>query len=260
MCLIVLAYKAHPRYPLVVAANRDEFYERPTEPAHFWTDAPHVLAGRDLRAGGTWLGITSKGRFAAVTNYRDPGNHRSDARSRGELVSGFLTSGHRPREFLEEVAARADEYNGFSLFVADSSELCFFSNKARVSDPAEGVTSLDAGVYGLSNHLLDTPWPKVERSKAALERRLEHDTLSADDLLELLLDRTLAREDQLPRTGVGPARERVLSPIFVRTERYGTRSSTALLVDRDQRAVFKEKNFAANGEETATVVREFRLG
>ncbi len=213
-----------------------------------------------MRAGGTWLGITLSGRFAAVTNYRDPHERRSDARSRGELVSGFLTSGPRPREFVETIAGRAGEYNGFGLFVADSSELCFFSNKAPLSAPAEGMRTLGAGVYGLSNHLLDTPWPKVERSKAALQRYLEHDMLCADDLLELLLDRRVARDECLPRTGMGRAWERVLSPIFVQTQRYGTRSSTALLVDRDERAVFKEKSFGANGEETSTVVREFRLG
>lgn len=259
MCLIVIAHRAHPRYPLVVAANRDEFYERPSARAHFWPDVPELLAGRDRRAGGTWLGITRAGRFAAVTNYRDPHGHRPDARTRGALVSGYLGGDAPPGEYLRELAGHAQEYNGFSLLVGELSELWFYSNRAPADEPAEGAQRLAPGLYGLSNHLLDTPWPKVERGKAALQRYLEHDMLSVDDLLELLADRAPASDPELPHTGVTEAWERALSPIFVRTERYGTRCSTALLVDRERRAVLKEQNFDPHGEPTSAAAYEFEI-
>src|SRR5437870_4834073 len=167
MCLIVLAWRTHPGYRLIVAANRDEYFGRPAAPAGFWDDHANVLAGRDLEAGGTWLGITLDGRFAALTNYRNPADKKTSAPSRGALVADFLTGRMSSREYVPLVEKRAADYNGFSLLVGDAGSMFFFSNRggraARVAP----------GVHGLSNHLLDTPWPKVEKAKAGLLALLE---------------------------------------------------------------------------------------
>jgi uncharacterized protein with NRDE domain len=242
MCLILLALDSHPDYSLIVAANRDEFYERPTAPATFWSDAPSVLAGHDLQAGGTWLGIDRRGRFAAVTNYRQ-GQHEPPApRSRGHLVRDFLTSSMDAEEYMRGVERDAALYNGFNLLAGDSRRLCYFSNR-------EGRTRvLSPGVYGLSNHLLDTAWPKVISGKTALEalvRRGEPELIEA--LLELLSDHSRPTDDLLPRTGVGEAWERLLSSAFIASDVYGTRSSTVLLVGRNDSVTFVERTFAAGG-------------
>jgi uncharacterized protein with NRDE domain len=238
MCLIVLAYRSHPDYGLIVGANRDEFYERPTAPASFWEDAPQVLAGRDLRGGGTWLGITREGRFAAVTNYRDSSSARAGAPSRGLLVSEFLKGRSHPAAYLRALAAVADQYNGFSLFVGDSRALYYYSNR-------EGrIRHLAPGLYGLSNHLLDTPWPKVERSKQALAALIRQNTARLPEaILGFLADRAQAADVLLPDTGVGLERERALSPLFISTPIYGTRSSTVLLVGNNGEVTFYERSF-----------------
>ena len=159
MCLIYIAHRVDPRYRLVVAANRDEFHARETRAAHWWDDEAGILAGRDLRAGGTWMGVSRSGRFAALTNFRDPLTHRDDARSRGFLVSDFLKSTVDAMTYLESITGDAGRFNGFSLLVHDGNGLCFYSNR-------DGAPSkVAAGVHGLSNHLLDTPWPKVEEGK-----------------------------------------------------------------------------------------------
>jgi uncharacterized protein with NRDE domain len=242
MCLILLAYDSHPEYRLIVAANRDEFYDRPTAPAAFWADAPSVLAGRDLKAGGTWLGIDRGGRFAAVTNYRQ-GQREPDApRSRGRLVSDYLTTGIDPRAHLDRVAADAALYNGFNLLAGAPDQLFYFSNR-------EGrVRELAPGVYGLSNHLLDTDWPKVTATKSALRALLEEKATELIPALFVLLgDRRQAADHLLPATGVSPDWERLLSAAFIVSADYGTRSATVLLVRRDGRVVFVERTFVAGG-------------
>jgi uncharacterized protein with NRDE domain len=167
MCLILIAWQAHPDYPLVVAANRDEFFARPTAAAAFWPDAPQVLAGRDLEAGGTWLGVSRQRRFAALTNYREGGRQRVDARSRGALVADFLTSRASPVAYLTQLETAAAEYNGFNLVVGDGESLAYYSNRG------DGQPRwLKPGIYGLSNHLLDTPWPKLASAKAAFAAAL----------------------------------------------------------------------------------------
>lgn len=264
MCLILFAHRAHPGYPLVVAANRDEFYERPTAPAAFWEDARDVLAGRDLRAGGTWMGVTRSGRWAAITNYRDPPAARPGAPSRGHLVGDFLRGDAPPGDYLAAVAARAREYDGFNLLVGDGSEVYYFGNR-DVAEPQGAerdgrVRRLEPGVYGLSNHLLDTPWPKVERGKRALQALLAAEAgPTPGALLEILYDTEIAPAQALPDTGVGPEWERLLSASFVATPRYGTRSSTALLIDGAGKVTFVERSFlpgpVANGE----VRHEFHL-
>ncbi len=255
MCLILLAHRVHPEYPLVFAANRDEFYARPTAPAAWWEDAPKVLAGRDLQAGGTWMGITRGGRWAAVTNYRDLPAERTGARSRGELVSAFLQGNEAPEEYLRRLQTYAVEYNGFNLLVADREQLWYFSN--RGGEPSE----LGPGVYGLSNHLLDTPWPKVVRGKQALSGLLaDGATPAPEPLFEILADADPAQEAELPQTGVGREWERALSSLFIATPTYGTRASTSLLIDAGGVATFVERSFAAGAQRGEEVRYRFEIG
>lgn len=256
MCLILLAVDAHPDYPLVIAANRDEFYARPTAAAAFWDDAPHVLAGRDLTAGGSWLGITRTGgrgtqsrgdapsggapRWAALTNYRDPPTSRADRPSRGALVGDFLRGDASPADYLAHVAAEADRYDGFNLLVGDPTGAYYFGNRLPAEDAAP--RRLEPGVYGLSNHLLDTAWPKVVRGRRRLGELLAHGAAAAGDaapgaltpdaLLDLLYDTEIAPLHDLPDTGVDTELERALSASFIATPTYGTRASTAVIVGR----------------------------
>jgi uncharacterized protein with NRDE domain len=241
MCLILIAYRAHPHFPLVVGANRDEFYARPTAPADFWQDAPGILAGRDLQASGTWLGITRSLRFAAVTNFRDMRSAETRQRSRGELTSEFLRSDVPARQYLEGVSRRASEYNGFNLFVADATGLFYFSNRDGE------VRQLGPGTYGLSNHLLDTPWPKVTELKPRFSAAIRV-PLDPDAIRGILADRGVAPDANLPDTGVGLERERMLSAAFVVSDVYGTRSTTALSVGNDHVVRFKEWSFGPRGE------------
>jgi uncharacterized protein with NRDE domain len=253
MCLILFAWRMHEKFPLILAANRDEFYARPSVPAAFWLDAPDLLAGRDLMRGGTWFGITRTGRLAALTNYRDPASLKQDAPSRGELVSDYLHSKENPEAFLHRLEPRAARYNGFSLLLGDSSELVYFSNR--------GVANrLTPGIHGMSNHLLDTPWPKVERGKHALGELLaaEKDP-SPEALLTLLASRSRPPDESLPETGVGLEWERVLSPLFIESPAYGTRCSTVLLVDRQGIVTFVERVFNGGSEPRLTSRFDFRI-
>jgi len=252
MCLLVLALDAHPRYRLVVAANRDEFHRRPSAPADFWPERPELVAGRDLEAGGTWLGLTRGGRFAALTNFREPGRHRPGAPSRGALAAEFLQGSSPPLAFLAELRGQARDYNGFSLVVGDRDALAYLSNRGP------GPLALAPGVHGLSNHLLDTPWPKVERSRARLAALLSGRKVDPEELLELLSDRTVAPDAELPSTGLPLELERRLSPPMVVAPDYGTRCSTAVLVGRDDRVRLVEQSFGPNGEPTEE--RDFAFG
>lgn len=237
MCLIALALDAHPRYRLVLAANRDEYFRRPTLPASFWEDAPQVLAGRDLQGGGSWLGVGAGGRLAAVTNYREPTRHGQHHRSRGALVAGFLAGALPPGEYLEEVRGEGAHYGGFSLIVGNGEGLFFHSNRG------EGVHRITPGIHGLSNHLLDTPWPKVVAARERLERLLRADAVEPEALFRLLSDTTRFPDQQLPDTGVGIERERLLSSLFIAGSDYGTRSSTIVLIDRDNHITFMEQSY-----------------
>ena len=241
MCLILFAYNAHPRYRLILAANRDEFYARPTAAAEFWADAPQMLAGRDLKAGGTWLGITKNGRFAAVTNYRDP-SAPSGTKSRGDLTKDFLNGDETPENYLREIEKAKNDYSGFNLlagtFGADESELFYFSNRGAKSE------KLAHGIYGLSNALLDTNWQKVAAGKARLTKILQNsEEFHGGDFVEILADRNFAPDEKLPETGIGIERERLLSPAFIEMENYGTRLSTVLLIDETGKVGFIEKTF-----------------
>ncbi len=252
MCLILIARNAHPEFPLVVAGNRDEHYRRPTAAAAFWNDHPHVLAGRDLECMGTWLGVTRDGRFAALTNFRNPRARKTDAPSRGNLVSGFLESDTEPRAYLEKIAPIASRYNGFNLLLGDANQmLCFSSHTGAVQE-------LQPGIYGLSNHLLDTPWPKVARGKQRL-RALMARKPSAEALLDMLYDSEPAREEELPDTGVGAGMERTLSPALIVSDLYGTRASTAVLFGRDGSVSFTERTILPGGRIGPTVNLRFSL-
>lgn len=256
MCIILLAYEAHPFYRLALAANRDEFYDRPTLQAAFWDDAPGVLGGRDLAVGGTWLGVTVRGSVAAVTNYRDSASKKTGAPSRGLLVSEFLRADddETSRARLARLAARASDYNGFNLIAGDRHEFYYFSNRTGGAPQV-----LEPGVHGLSNHLLDTSWPKVERGKQALAELLSHgDTFSTDAIFHILADRSLAAAESLPDTGVGVEIERVLSPIFIASPVYGTRCSTVVLIDRNENVTFIERTFDAGSLDWTEV--DYRFG
>ena len=240
MCLIAVAWRAHPDFALVVAGNRDEFFARPTEAAHWW-GRPDVLAGRDLRAGGTWMGVTRAGRFAALTNHRDPTSQRSDAPSRGALVGTFLTSPLTPTAALEETARTAPGYNGFNLLAAQ-----WRGEDAGlwVVDETSRVSAIAPGVHALSNARIDTPWPKVDHAIAGMQEALhsapDTDMLVAR-LLAVLADRTIAPDERLPHTGIALETERALSSPFIRMPGYGTRASTVLLVAHDGHVTFVER-------------------
>jgi uncharacterized protein with NRDE domain len=242
MCLILAALDAHPDYNLIVAANRDEFYDRPTAPAAFWPQHPTILGGRDLRAGGTWLAIDRGGRFAAVTNYRQGEREAAAPRSRGLLVSDYLSAEIDATAYVARVEREGAEYNGFNLLAGDARELQWLSNQ-------EGrPRRLAAGIYGLSNHLLDTPWPKVTAGKTGLQALLGGRGADLEfGLFALLSDSTRVPDDALPRTGIGLAWERLLSSAFIATAEYGTRSSTVVLVGRDGEVTFVERSFGPNG-------------
>lgn len=254
MCLILFAHDAHPDWPLVVAANRDEAYARPAAAAAFWSDAPLVCAGRDLEKGGTWLGISRNGRFATVTNYRDGISAKTAPRSRGELTAGFLRGNTKPGAYLEAVSEADREYNDFCLIIGDHSGLWFHSNRAA------GATRITAGVHGLSNSLLDTPWPKVVRGKQELERAIQRNGCGLiTSLFALLADRSVAPDHHLPDTGVGVERERDLSPAFIASQLYGTRASTVVLVSRSGKVVFTERRFGSGGAFKGETRHEFEI-
>jgi uncharacterized protein with NRDE domain len=240
MCLIVFAYKRHQKFPLILLANRDEFYERPTQAAHFWEDAPQVFAGRDLVFGGTWLGITKNGRFAALTNFRQP-TQKTGKISRGNLVSDFLKGNKTVLEYLENVKNTAENYSGFNLlagvFTENESTFGYFSNR----NDGE-IKILGSGIYGLSNSLLDTPWQKVERAKSGLFEITSRD-FREEDLFKLLEDRTFAKDEDLPDTGIGLEREKILSPIFIETPIYGTRCSSLVLYENGKTLTLDERVF-----------------
>ena len=253
MCLVLVVWRVHPTYPCLVAANRDEFHARPTARADWWPDRPEILAGRDLEAGGTWLGVTRTGRFAALTNYRDPEERRPEAPSRGALVTSILESGASVAEGLAYLRGVGANYNGFNLIFSDGERLGIYE-----SVPGSG-RELGPGIYGLSNHLLDTPWPKVQLAKTRLEAALLGLTDTAP-LLDLLRDDRPASDAELPRTGVSLEWERLLSSAFVRAPDYGTRCSTIIRIDARGRAYFDEWSWNSVGADIGRINLQFELG
>lgn len=235
MCLIFLSIQDHPQYKLIVAANRDEFYQRKTASAHYWHDHPEILGGRDLEAQGTWMAMNKNGRIAMVTNYRDLRNIKSTAPSRGALVTDYLLETESSENYLAQLLPKSDAYNGFNLIVGTPEELWYHSNYK------EGIYKLSPGLHGLSNHLLDTPWPKVERGLDKMKRILAGKNISPDQLFDVLFDDVIAPDDTLPDTGVGLERERMLSSMFIKSPGYGTRCSTVVLIDKDNNVRYSER-------------------
>ncbi len=237
MCLILFSYETHPVFKLVVAANRDEFYNRPTAALAGWTDKPDLLAGRDLTGGGTWLGVSRQGRLAALTNYRDPHTLKPGAPTRGLLVTRFIEGAMSGRRYLEALSLTADQYNGFNLIVYDRDGLWYFSNREGIVRPVA------PGIHGLSNHLLDTPWPKVKRGLALFKTATAAETVSPERLLELLEDQMSPPTRELPETGMGTTWERILAPIFIKSEIYGTRASSIVSIDQSGKGTICERTY-----------------
>ena len=258
MCLIVCAFRYDARFPLLIAANRDEFFSRPTEDAHFWADSgdvPSLLAGKDMTQGGTWLGLTREGRFAAVTNIRTS-NPESGRRSRGHLTREYLLGTKEPQDYMEGLAEHSQEYSGFNLLVGDRESLFYLNNHDGE------VKSLSPGLYGLSNGLIDSDWPKVHKTKAAVETLLGSDEeVTTDRLTAIMSSREKAPDEELPETGVPLELERALSSSFINNpERgYGTRCTSAIVIDQRQRVGFSEQNFGADGNSISRRIFEFEL-
>lgn len=252
MCLILFGWQVHPSYSLVLAANRDEFHQRPTAEADFWDDAPGILAGRDLQAGGTWLGVTRGGRFAAITNYREPsGPGASTGPSRGQLARDFLAGRTPPLEHAERLRHRAGDYAGFSLILGDRNSLACVSNRDG------GSAAVEPGVHGLSNHLLDTDWPKVDAGRRHLEQLLQQEQVEPESLFDLLSDRSLTPGKIPGDIEKHLAPERMMKHYFIVSDVYGTRSSSVLLLGRDGGIYFSERQYNPQGQATGT--RRFML-
>jgi uncharacterized protein with NRDE domain len=244
MCLVVIAHRAHPDLPLIVAGNRDEFHGRPASAASWWSDTPDILGGRDLEAGGTWLGVHRSGRFATVTNYRDADQPSQQLVSRGGLVTDFLQSDTDPFEIIDSIDG--GRYAGFNLLGAADGRLVYRSNRGA------GSRELEPGIYAVANATLDTPWPKVERIKAALGELILGDAVDVSALLDMLYDRTRSQVDAALENYADLPAERLqaLSAPFVVMPEYGTRCSTAVLVDSSGQLTFAERRFNAAGEVT----------
>lgn len=244
MCLILFAYQQHPRYKLVLAANRDEFYNRPSLPAGFWQDCPQVFGGRDLEQGGSWMGVSRNGKMAAVTNYRDPASHNPQAKTRGALVSSYLCGAEQAADYVRGIDKEASLYNGFNLLAADKDSLWYYSNRQRLA------YMIPPGIHGLSNHLLNTAWPKVTLGKRRVAGIMELPEPEWEDaFMRLLTDQTQPAEAELPQTGVAAEWERALAPVFITSPTYGTRTNTLLLIDYNRQMHFIERTYHPDTQE-----------
>ena len=250
MCLVAFAIDAHPRHRLVLAGNRDEAFARPAAALAAWPDAPHVVAGRDLGAGGTWLGASRDGRWAVLTNVRDPLHPRPSARSRGALVAEYLSGADAPDRYAQAIQAERDQYDGFNLVVGRGARAFVVSTRH------DEIRDLGPGVYGLSNDQLDTPWPKVVAVRRRLRSALAQDPVHSETLFPVLDDRTVARDADLPDTGVGAELERVLSPLRIVSPGYGTRVSTVLVTASGGPTRLSERTWRPDGSEGPTVTVE----
>ena len=252
MCLLVLAWNVHPRYSVVLAANRDEFHERPAAAMDWWKEPP-MLAGRDLQAGGTWLAVDRQGRFGVVTNYRDLQPPKPGAPSRGLLIPRFLGESAGATAFAARIAAEAGQYSGFNLLIGDRVKLSYVTNRAT-----ERTRELAPGVFGLSNHLLDTPWPKLVRTRRRFEHLLGNESIATDDLLAMLTDREPSPDFDLPDAELPPDLERALSAPFIVHQRYGTRCSTVVCIAHDGRVAVTEQRYDAGGRTIGRAAFEFQ--
>ena len=247
MCLILFAYQQHPDFPLILIANRDEYYARPTRDAHWWDDA-EIFAGRDLEARGTWLGVNRRGHIAAVTNVREPGGMRAGKKSRGELTRGYLAANEQPVDYLQRLARHDQDFSGFNLLLGNPAGLWFYSNRDH------GIRQVEAGVYGISNGGFDEPWPKLSSGKAELESLISGDIDTAE-LMEILTDHQIAEDHELPSTGVSLDIERMLSSRFIRSSEYGTRACSVVTMDASNRVSFEEQNYS-DSEHSGNLIQE----
>lgn len=252
MCLLVAAFDWHPDFRLVLIGHRDEFHARPSAPLGWWDEPAPLLAGRDLQAGGTWLGVGRDGRAGVVTNFRGPGSLRPDGPSRGGLVPAFLAGRLPASGFAEAVLADAARYSGFNLLLFDASGLTYLANR-----PAPEQLALPAGLYALANDRLDVPWPKVVTARERVADVLGSRRFAIDALFRALKDRTLAADDELPDTGIGLDRERLVSAPFIVDPDYGTRCATVVLVGRDGTIQVEERRYDAAGEATGRTAFAF---
>lgn len=260
MCLLAFSWKCHPRYRFVFAGNRDEFHARPAAAASWWEDAPAVFGGRDLEAGGGWLGMNRDGRFAVVTNFREPDLRPAGKRSRGELVYAFLAGSSDAGEYLHVMEEHADKYAGFNLLFGDvlrGDTLFYFSNRDGLAQDERTVTP---GVHALSNHLLDTPWPKVQRLRQRFTNELDRKQPRMQALLEFLDDSEPASDAELPATGISPEWERRLSSAKIVADEYGTRASTVIAVNYDGTCEFIERRFMPDGTIAGETREHFEAG
>ena len=253
MCLIFFSLKQHATYKLIVAANRDEFYNRKTAAADYWKDYPNIVGGRDLEANGTWMGMTKSGKISMLTNYRDPANINPKAPSRGHLVSDYLEQNVSAEEYMKRIEPGAKVYNGFNLLVGNPEEFYYLSNYRK------GIDKITEGLHGLSNHLLETPWPKVKRGKEKLTQLLKGKDISSAELFEFLYDGERATDDQLPDTGIGLERERALSSMFIESPGYGSRCSTVILIDQKNNVEFTERVYDLSTFEYTTKTFQFKI-
>jgi uncharacterized protein with NRDE domain len=241
MCLILFAYETHPKYNLIVAANRDEFYKRPTSTAHYWNDQPNILAGKDLEKMGTWMGVTTNGRFSALTNYRDPLEETKGKHSRGELVADALNYKGNLNEYMHSLINNDDRFPGYNLLAGDMNGLFYYSNKG------DDLQKLKPGIHGVSNHLLNTEWPKVSKGKLGMSKIISDEGEDmVEELFNLLLNTEISPDHLLPKTGVTLEWERMLSPMFIKSKDYGTRSSTVLLMT-DKDIQYVERTYLKDG-------------
>jgi len=254
MCLLLIAINSNPNYKLIIAANRDEFYGRPTMPAHFWNDYPSILAGKDIQAGGTWLGITKTGRISAITNIRKGLKQKDNAPTRGLLTADYLRNNIDPLDYLKIVKQIASNYNGFNLILGDTENFYYFSNMQG------SIEKLENGIYGLSNGFLDSDWPKVVESKIKLENVIKANNFSPEELFNILNDRSIAEDNLLPNTGVDLEIERILSAVFIKTEKYGTRCSTVITIYKDDKVNFVERTFNNVNDNITETAYNFIIG
>jgi len=252
MCLLVLALRTHPRLPLIVAGNRDEFHARPSQAAHWWSDKPDILGGRDLQAGGTWLAVHRSGRFAAVTNYRDARRESAGLRSRGHLITGFLDAGAGVVDYLESIDGST--YGGFNLLVSDGRSAGYLSNRGG------GLRELPPGIYGLSNATLDEPWTKVTRTRSRLAELIDEDNVNESSLMRMLGDREKASADEVETNGLSFAMAHALTAPFIVHPEYGTRCSTVMTIDDAGKVRFLERRFGPDGRQRGESRYTFESG
>lgn len=237
MCLIVFAYKVIPGTPLLLAGNRDEFYNRPTDPAAKWNTDPVLIAGKDKKAGGTWLGITENGRYAAITNFRDMQNVKENAPSRGHIVKNALLHDVDILKYLKHLKTRSKEFNGFNLFAGTKDNLYYLNNIQN------NIEKLKPGFYVISNAFLNTPWPKASRAKDIFKKLVTNKPFDRELIFELLLNNETYSIEKLPNTGLSDEMEKAVSAIFIQTEHYGTRCSTMLQINDNNTFFFEERTF-----------------